>query len=530
LDLNDSLRTFAEHGETTHETTFWAAGPLPPDLVRDASRRLGIASSIFALSFVLAWFAAPPEARPAGSFPMLDVALATAVALSLAVFIASRLLEDDTALLTDVGLMYEVAFCFMVALAEQWNPWDLAQAPRGISWVCLALVVFPLTVPSTPGKTLLASFLSATTGPVALAIAVAKGNPLPSPAFWLELFLPVYLAAGGAYFLSRIIYKLTRDVTTARQLGSYELIERLGSGGMGEVWRARHRLLARPAAVKLVRPELLGDPRLTEIATIRRRFEHEAQATASLESPHTISVYDYGTTADGTFYYVMELLDGLDLETLVRRFGRLPPERAIHVLRQVCLSLAEAHQRGMIHRDIKPANIYLCRRGIQYDFVKVLDFGLVISDPAAEKKLTRLTAKGFTSGTPTYMAPEMLDSTKQIDARADIYALGCLGYWMVTGELVFDGPSAIKIMAEHASARPKPPSERIGAPLPPDLEDQIMSCLEKEPSLRPSSARELEAMLARCNNADDWTEARAEAWWKSNAPEQTPIDSRPKPS
>ncbi len=492
--------------ERAPKSTFWTD---------DGPRRLRTASLIFAAGFILAWFAAPPEARPHGIFPMFDVATIGAVAASACVFASARFLKSNPARLFDIGLIYEVIFCFAIAISEQWLPWDSSHMPRGISWVCLALVVFPLTVPATPGKALVAALTGASMGPIALTIAVLKGNPFPPVDFVLALFLPSYLAAGGAYLLSRTIYQLGRDVTKARQLGSYELIERLGSGGMGEVWRARHRLLARPAAVKLIRPDLLDAKGANEGEKLRRRFEQEAKATSLLESPHTISIYDYGTANDGTFYYVMELLDGLDLQSLVHRYGRLPPERVIHLLRQACNSLAEAHERGLVHRDIKPANIYICKRGIDLDFVKILDFGLVVTHDDAEHKLARLTQHGMATGTPSYMAPEMAEPSNRVDARADIYALGCVGYWMLTGHLVFEAPSAAELLAEHLHARPKRPSERIGESVPEDLEDLIMSCLEKEPSLRPKSARDLAASLERCMDADEWDAPRRAAWWSA---------------
>src|SRR5262245_24008926 len=220
-------------------------------------------------------------------------------------------------------------------------------------------------------------------------------------------------------------------------MGSYHLVELLGRGGMGEVWRGEHRLLKRPAAIKLVRPELLGANSDADSHDMLRRFEREAQATAALSSPHTIRLFDFGVTSDRTFYYVMELLAGRDLESLVREFGPVPADRALFLLRQACHSLADAHARGLVHRDVKPANIYTCRMGLEYDFVKVLDFGLVKFADRTAMQQTLMTAAHTTTGTPAYMAPELILGEADIDRRADVYALGCVAYYLLTGQLVF---------------------------------------------------------------------------------------------
>jgi serine/threonine-protein kinase len=249
-------------------------------------------------------------------------------------------------------------------------------------------------------------------------------------------------------------------------------------------------------------------------SAVLRRFEHEARATASLESPHTISLYDFGVADDGVFYYVMELLEGLDLESIVETYGPIPEARAVYLIEQACRSLEEAHQRGMIHRDVKPANIYVCKVGVEYDFVKVLDFGLVISEPGAAEPLTRLTAEGFTSGTPAYMAPEMAASGAKVDARADLYGLGCVAYFILTGQLVFDSPSPMKLIADHLTERPIPPSARKNAPnVSSDVEAIVLQCLEKDPRQRPESARDLAERLRASSVWGRWTERDAKTWW-----------------
>jgi serine/threonine-protein kinase len=292
---------------------------------------------------------------------------------------------------------------------------------------------------------------------------------------------------------------------------------------MGEVWRAEHRLLARSAAIKLVRPEVLGASDEADVKLALRRFEREAQATAALSSPHTIRLFDFGSTHDGAFYYVMELLAGRDLESLVRDFGPLPSGRVIFLLRQVCHSLADAHARGLVHRDIKPANIYVCRMGLEYDFVKVLDFGLVKfrEGQAADTMLTGLTGNHPTTGTPAYMAPETILGGAEVDRRADVYALGCVAYFLLTGHLVFEAESAIKMLLQHVNAQPIPPSARTELPIPLELDRLVMACLEKDPDKRPQNARDLLKLAVECTVCERWTSDTAQIWWEQNLPELT---------
>jgi len=282
------------------------------------------------------------------------------------------------------------------------------------------------------------------------------------------------------------------------------------------VWRASHHTLARPAAIKLIGAEALASATPDEIESLRRRFEREAQATASLGSPHTVALYDYGVSEGGRFYYVMELLDGLDFDRLVRMHGPLPPARAAFLLTQACESLAEAHARGMVHRDIKPSNLYTCRLGGRHDFVKILDFGLVSNVRAAAGSNPRLTMGAVALGTPPFMSPEMAMG-RPVDARSDLYALGCVAYWLITGTEVFTGRSAVEIMSLHAHAPPEPPSQRV-AGIPPALEAAVMSCLEKSPAARPASAAALADALSGVALEPRWTEAEATAWWNRVPP------------
>jgi serine/threonine-protein kinase len=326
--------------------------------------------------------------------------------------------------------------------------------------------------------------------------------------------MTTYACAVGAYAVSRMVYGLRMRLKRARDIGSYELIDKIGEGGMGEVWRARHRLLVRPAAIKLIRRELLGSSHPTRTAALWR-FEREARETAALRSIHTIDIYDFGITTDGDFYYVMELLDGISLERFVKQFGPMEPGRVAFVLRQVCHSLDEAHARGLIHRDIKPANIFLCRLGPDDDFVKVLDFGLVKHVQAAPG--TMRTGEGITAGTPAYMAPEIALANAP-DGRADIYSIGCVAYYLLTGKPVFSKEGALATVLAHVQEDPVPPSEGSEFEIPPALEALTLQCLAKDPAARPASASELGDRLAASVAPAAWTTEAARRWWQLHDP------------
>ena len=280
---------------------------------------------------------------------------------------------------------------------------------------------------------------------------------------------------------------------------------------MGEVWIAEHRMLSRPAAIKVIRPEML-DSNPARAETMIRRFEQEAQATAALRSPHTVELYDFGVTDEGVFYYVMEYLQGFDLDTLVLRDGPLPAERVVYLLGQACLSLAEAHSRSLIHRDIKPSNLYVCSMGLEYDVVKVLDFGLVSAVDRGCGELA--TARGFgeVAGTPAFMAPEV-PLRRRVDERFDIYALGCVAYYLLTGLHVFEADTPMQLIAEHIKTEPEAPSRRSEMQIPEALEEVVMGCLQKDPERRPQSMRELRRLLEGTAIEPRWNRERAERWW-----------------
>lgn len=421
----------------------------------------------------------------------------------------------------NVGLAFEVVSCYGIALAEYLEPTRLnLNGWIGLSWVAAWAPLFTVVIPTRPVKAALVTLVSVLSVPIVIGFMVVSERTTFRPdvnRFFFWTVLPYLLITIMAYVGARVVYTLGRAVTEARDLGSYRLVERLGQGGMGEVWRAKHRLLARPAAIKLIRAADGAGTAAQQEAI--RRFEREAQVTAGLSSPHTVQLFDFGVADDGSFYYVMELLNGLDLERLVQRYGPIPAERAVYLLRQVCHSLAEAESYGLVHRDIKPANLFVCRYGGEHDFLKVLDFG--IAKPAPDMMQTG--AMGFTQdnvlqGTPAYIAPEQVMNGSNVDGRVDIYATGCVGYFLLTGKPVFTGDTPMAVVVQHAHSQPAAPSESSELPIPPTLDRLILDCLAKSPSDRPQSARELSQRLAEVHLASAWTEDRARDWWGTHQP------------
>jgi serine/threonine protein kinase len=342
--------------------------------------------------------------------------------------------------------------------------------------------------------------------------------------FW-SLFGLLGVAAVAIFIFTIVVARLNREAQRAalkaRRLGQYALDEKLGEGGMGVVYRAHHDMLQRPTAVKFLHPESTNDHSIA-------RFEREVRMTSRLNHPNTIAIYDYGRTPEGVFYYAMEYLEGIDLENLVRRFGPQPENRVIFILQQVCSSLAEAHAIGLIHRDIKPANIMLTERGGLYDFVKLLDFGLVKA--VDSQKESRLTSAGAFTGTPLYLSPEAVRNPDEVDARSDIYAVGAVGYYLLTGKPVFEGGSVLDIIQKHAFSAPDLPSARLGRPVTPKLEELLLKCLAKKADERPNSAAAIAEALAELAPAKPWTNADAKRWWIAQGmrpgPAESPADTR----
>ena len=456
-----------------------------------------------------------------------NVVAALSISTSLLMAFLARKLGHRPQLLVDVGSVFLIIQCLLISILSQWTLIPIA--PR-VSWVCVAILFYPAIVPNTPKKTLWVSLMAASTEPSALfgLMQLRPGHYDVNALYVFWSFLPNYISAFLVVIPVKIIHQLGQQVRRARELGSYRLEEPLGKGGMGEVFRATHQMLARPAAVKLIRSEILGSSTPSAARVITERFRREAEAAASLRSPHTISLYDFGVAQDGTFFLVMELLDGLDLETLVERFGPVEPERAVYLLRQACESLAEAHARGLVHRDIKPSNIFTCRMGLEVDFVKVLDFGLVKAMGDRDRQSTLLTAPDSTTGTPAYIAPEIIRGDRVADHRVDIYTLGCVGYWLLTGRLVFQAPNAIQLMYQHANATPVPPSHNSELEIPATLDSAILACLAKHPEDRPQNATELSRLLAAAVPGESWSEERAHRWWERHHPQPNwvqPVES-----
>jgi serine/threonine-protein kinase len=350
--------------------------------------------------------------------------------------------------------------------------------------------------------------------PVILAIFLWWQDPAYAAAmahhrmFLMEHVIIMSVTFLAATYGTHVINALREEAFEAKQLGQYRLVNLIGAGGMGEVYLAEHQLMKRPVAIKLIRPSKAADKQALA------RFEREVRATAKLSHWNTIEIFDYGQTEDGTFYYVMEYLPGLSLSDLVEKHGPLPPGRAIHLLTQTCDALSEAHGRGLIHRDLKPGNIFSAFRGGYHDVAKLLDFGLA-KPISTDSEPIHLTQEGSITGSPLYMAPEQALGDSEPDERSDIYSLGAVAYFLLTGRPPFEGERPIKIILAHAHDAVSPPSQHRGD-LPHDLEQIILRCLAKNPLDRYRSARELRGALADCQAAGEWTTSDASAWWQAN--------------
>jgi len=369
-----------------------------------------------------------------------------------------------------------------------------------------ALISRAVIVPTTVRRTFWISLLGALPDAILLGL-MNRALPLSDALLpTLDALLWGGVTVTMSTLVSRIIYGLRKQVREAHRLGQYTLLQSLGAGAMGEVYLASHALMRRRTAIKLLRANADGHS--------LERFEREVQLTSQLTHPNTIAIYDYGRTAEGTFYYVMEYLEGVDLEGLLIVDGPQPPGRVIHILRQVCGALEEAHGLGLLHRDIKPANLFLCRRRGVPDMLKVLDFGLVKELGVAEASLTRAHT---IAGTPLYLSPEAIVSPQKLGPRSDLYSVGAVGYALLTGTHLFQGASPMEICSHHVHTKPEPPSRRADKELPEDLCALILRCLEKDLEARYANARELRLALDACADAGRWTEEDAERWWVANA-------------
>jgi len=499
---------------------------LPPDLLNRAAWRLQILAWLYAFTFFMADFFPslifPAERQMLFMHPLHWFPGVVSIAVAIAVALAIRLATLRPAVVTSLGLVFEVITSYGIAAAEFLQPAGLRinHTWAGLSWVAVWMLLFNVVVPTLPRYAVIAALAAVTSVPAMVLLSLSlfpSGERNDGMMLFFMFGFPYLLVVIMAYVGARVVYALGTEVTKARELGSYRLEQRLGEGGMGEVWRASHRLLVRPAAIKMIRSKLPGQS-IGIADDMRRRFEREAQTIAQLRSPHTVTLFDFGVSDDGSFYYVMELLDGVDTETLIKRFGPLPPERVVHVLRQMCHSLSEAESCGLVHRDIKPANIFLCRYGEDHDFVKVLDFGIAkaVHDTTPEAARA-ITMGNVIQGTPAFIAPEQAMGM-EVDSRADIYATGCVAYWLLTGELVFAADTPMKLILAHAQTPADPPSSRTELPIPHDLDALVLTCLAKDRELRPRTPRELLRQLDALVVDRPWTETRAREWWKVHLP------------
>jgi eukaryotic-like serine/threonine-protein kinase len=511
----------------------WSAVPLDAEATRQlARRRIGYFSAVFlllsiafyvrnAVAIAVLEHVWPPIGHPAF---LLHTA---AITLHAAEWLVCRRVELSLGLLLwldAIGLTGAMALYGAVVIAES-STLEHAVAVQSAGAEVLLVAVIMLALMLThaiivPLDVRRMFWVSATTALIAIASAylvaiVGLPAELQQAKPWLPvnqvLFVGMWALAGVSVstIAARVIHGLQQRVRDANEIGQYTLEERIGEGGMGVVYLARHALLRRPTAIKLLPAHRAGEHAV-------RRFEQEVRLTSSLTHPNTIAIYDFGRTPDGVFYYAMEYLDGVTLEQLVTFDGPQPPARVIQILGQVCGALGEAHEGGLIHRDIKPANVMLCVRGRMPDQVKVLDFGLV-KEHAAEISLG-LSMDGALLGTPAYLAPEAISNSSRADARSDLYALGAVGYWLLVGKSVFAGETVLEICAHHLHSTPVPPSERSTRPIPQALDELILRCLMKDPERRPASALELSRLLHGVAGAGVWEREQAERWWKERAP------------
>jgi hypothetical protein len=511
----------------------WSAVPLDADATRELlRRRVGYFAGIFvclsvafylrnAIAIGLVERAWPPLGHPA------FLLHAAAITLHVAEWLVCRRAALSLAALERVdaiGLMGAMALYGAVTVSEATAlEHAVAVQSAGAEVLLCAVILLALTlthaiiVPLNVRRMFAVSAATAVLGVGSAYLVTVVGLPasLLRQKPWLPfnqvLFVSMWalVATAVSTIAARVIHGLSQRVRDANEVGQYTLEERIGEGGMGVVYLARHALLRRPTAIKLLPAHRAGEHAV-------RRFEQEVRLTSSLTHPNTIAIYDFGRTPDGVFYYAMEYLDGITLEDLVILDGPQAPARVIRILVQVCGALAEAHESGLIHRDIKPANVMLCVRGRMPDQVKVLDFGLVKEH--AREAVLGLSTDGALLGTPSYLAPEAISNPSRVDARLDLYALGAVAYWLLTGQSVFPGESVLEVCAHHLHSVPVPPSERSRQPIPPALDQLILRCLAKEPDQRPASAMELARLLREVTVAAAWSREQAADWWRERAP------------
>jgi eukaryotic-like serine/threonine-protein kinase len=489
------------------------------EAIRDLQDRVGrfarticvISGVMLVVSVVSSAFAGPGAAPISQPSRILHVA-ATLLAFAVWRLARGRALGPTTIRVFDAALT--------ITLCTLWALLGIGISPSEpvefsiILATTYTLVARSVLVPSTFARTLAIGAVSVLPT-IAFFVQRKMSFVSNAPAEQVRTFLTFstlwcVVAVFVAALQSRLLYGLRRQIREFGKLGQYTLEEKIGEGGMGAVYRATHAMLRRPAAIKLLLPERAGEKDL-------ERFEREVQQTSRLLHPNTVSIFDYGRSAEGTFYYVMEFLDGFDLEWLVEADGPLEPARVIRIMSQTSGALVEAHGLGLIHRDIKPANIILTERTDEPDVVKVVDFGLVKTLKGAGTDLTVTHTEGIT-GTPLYLAPEAITAPEDLDARADLYALGAAGYYLVTGCHVFEAKGFVEMCSKHLVEEPIPPSERLGRPVAAELEKLILACLAKSRDDRPASAAALKEALVACARAAPYDARAGARWWKERAP------------
>jgi hypothetical protein len=456
--------------------------------------------------------------RPAAGVIFSDLnrlVLVGVVLSSIGVFAVRRLQVAPASTVLRLGMALQVAVAFALSLLETTSDGSPGAA-LGHSAVGLWIVVCGAAVPNRPAWALATAVTAASMWPLAYVLNLTIGTGPVAIAPFVSWLLVNYVSAAVAYALNR---NVGAGPGAVDDLGGYRLVARIGEGGMGEVWTAAHKMLARSAAIKIIKPDVITDiGRQADMAAAR--FRREAVLIARLQSPHTVYLYDFGISNDGRFYYAMELLDGVSLQTLVREFGPLTDGRCVAILGQVCQSLHEAHERGLVHRDLKPSNVMVCEVALTHDFVKVLDFGLAKSFVDAQSM--HLTMAGTATGTPGYIAPENLMGDAALDRRADVYALGCVAYFLLTGTPVFEDENPARLALLHVRQEPEPPSRKASRPVAPALEALVMQCLAKSPTSRPPTMAAVADALAECN-VPPWSRADASRWWTTHLPADSPL-------
>ncbi len=491
---------------------------LPPDLLARLPAHLRGSAYGAALMFFIALVTDPLRSvtHAGHTFTIVGAAFGVVMSLLTARIATSPRLSMRATL--DLALAFEVGVGSVLWVLDFSTPFATTTHTPGVPTVVAWMMFFVLLVPLPLRDAVVANLLLVLTGPLVLVAFVLAGQPAPNAMHAIIWFLPTLLGGVIAVLAAHTLQRALHGLRLAREGGQYELLSQIGRGGMGEIHVARHRRLLRLAAVKTIRPDQATSQERVDWSALRQRFEREARITAGLRSLHTVELYDFDVTEDGTLYYAMELLEGTDLQALVERFGPLSPSRVVHLLLHATDSLAEAHERGLVHRDIKPSNLFVCRRGMQCDVLKVLDFGTVKElDLRGSDGMTR---DGQYVGTPAFSAPEVAFGT--VDARSDLYGLGAVAWWLLTGDHVFaDALEPWQQIQAHRDSPVPAIADVTPLPVPVALEELVRRCLAKSPSDRPASALELARRL-HALELPPWTSEQAEAWWLEHLPRTSP--------